>query len=81
MYLLFGPTDVLPLDEIVLNTEAHPFPRFDASKKRFKTGWQRIPRDGQGNLVVKKEREGEGESQSEGEGKAKAPEHKGGTST
>ena len=38
MYLLFSPNDLLPLDQIVLNTEAHPFPRFDASHKRFKTG-------------------------------------------
>ena len=53
MYLLFGPDDLLPLDQIVLNTEAHPFPRFDASKKRFKTGWERIPRDAKGNLVPK----------------------------
>ena len=54
MYLLFSPNDLLPLDQIVLNTEAHPFPRFDASKKRFKTGWERIPRDEKGNLVPKK---------------------------
>ncbi|KAF2708569.1 glycoside hydrolase family 47 protein [Pleomassaria siparia CBS 279.74] len=53
-YLLFGPNDVLPLDQIVLNTEAHPFPRFDASKKRFKTGWKRIPRDSKGNLIKEK---------------------------
>ena len=53
MYLLFSPNDLLPLDQIVLNTEAHPFPRFDASHKRFKTGWERIPRDDQGNLVPK----------------------------
>lgn len=39
----------------MLNTEAHPFPRFDASKKRFKTGWVRIPRDEKGELVLKKE--------------------------
>ncbi|KAJ1722432.1 hypothetical protein LPJ53_003158 [Coemansia erecta] len=25
LYLLFSPTDLLPLDEFVLNTEAHPF--------------------------------------------------------
>ncbi|KAF2105257.1 mannosyl-oligosaccharide 1,2-alpha-mannosidase [Lophiotrema nucula] len=50
-YLLFGPNDLLPLEDIVLNTEAHPFPRFDPSKKRFKTGWKRIPRDEKGNLV------------------------------
>ncbi|KAF2737876.1 seven-hairpin glycosidase [Polyplosphaeria fusca] len=50
-YLLFGPNDLLPLDEMVLNTEAHPFPVFDPSKKRFKTGWKRIPRDQNGNLV------------------------------
>jgi hypothetical protein len=54
MYLLFSPTDLLPLDQIVLNTEAHPFPRFDASKKRFKTGWERFPRDKNGNLVPPK---------------------------
>jgi mannosyl-oligosaccharide alpha-1,2-mannosidase len=53
MYLLFSPNDLLPLDQIVLNTEAHPFPRFDASHKRFKTGWERIPRDEKGNLVPK----------------------------
>jgi mannosyl-oligosaccharide alpha-1,2-mannosidase len=49
-YLLFGPDDLLPLDQIVLNTEAHPFPRFDMNKKKFKTGWERMPRDEQGNL-------------------------------
>lgn len=41
----------MPLDQIVLNTEAHPFPRFDMDKKKFKTGWERIPRDEQGNLI------------------------------
>ena len=25
LYLLFSPTDVIPLDEYVFNTEAHPF--------------------------------------------------------
>ncbi|OCL13351.1 glycoside hydrolase family 47 protein [Glonium stellatum] len=56
-YLLFGPNDILPLDEIVLNTEAHPLPRFDPDRKRLSTGWKRIPRDSNGNLVreVKKE--------------------------
>ena len=53
MYLLFSPEELLPLDEIVLNTEAHVFPRFDASKKRFKTGWDRLPRDERGNLLPK----------------------------
>ncbi|KAJ1923269.1 mannosyl-oligosaccharide alpha-1,2-mannosidase [Tieghemiomyces parasiticus] len=28
-YLLFSPDDVLPLDQYVLNTEAHPFPILD----------------------------------------------------
>jgi hypothetical protein len=54
MYLLFSPNDILPLDQIVFNTEAHPFPRFDASKKRFKTGWERLPRDKNGILVPQK---------------------------
>ncbi|KAF2499247.1 seven-hairpin glycosidase [Lophium mytilinum] len=49
-YLLFGPNDVLPLTEVVLNTEAHPLPVFQPDKKRFKTGWTRIPRDPNGNL-------------------------------
>jgi mannosyl-oligosaccharide alpha-1,2-mannosidase len=43
MYLLFSPNDLLPLDKIVLNTEAHPFPRFDMGPL-FSTGWQRKPR-------------------------------------
>ncbi|RKU42314.1 mannosyl-oligosaccharide alpha-1,2-mannosidase [Coniochaeta pulveracea] len=43
-YLLFGPDDVLPLDKIVLNTEAHPLPRFDMGKL-FSTGWKRKARD------------------------------------
>jgi hypothetical protein len=56
-YLLFGPNDLLPLDKIVLNTEAHIFPRFDPSKKRLSTGWKRIPRDAEGNLVPEKKEE------------------------
>ncbi|KAF2749309.1 glycoside hydrolase family 47 protein [Sporormia fimetaria CBS 119925] len=50
-YLLFGSEDVLPLDQMVLNTEAHPLPVFDMNKKKFKTGWKRIPRDDKGNLI------------------------------
>lgn len=42
LYLLFSPTDFLPLHEIVFNTEAHIFPRFKQSK--WKTGWERKPR-------------------------------------
>ncbi|KFX89967.1 hypothetical protein V495_06878 [Pseudogymnoascus sp. VKM F-4514 (FW-929)] len=49
-YLLFGPNDVLPLDKIVINTEAHAFPRFQMGKN-FKTGWQRKPRGKDGNIV------------------------------
>jgi len=41
----------------VLNTEAHPFPRFDASRKRFKTGWKRVPRDKEGELIRPKQEE------------------------
>ncbi|KAI9171502.1 alpha-1,2-Mannosidase [Paramyrothecium foliicola] len=44
MYLLFSPNDLLPLDKIVLNTEAHPLPRFDMGKL-FYTGWQRKAHD------------------------------------
>ncbi|KAF1982321.1 glycoside hydrolase family 47 protein [Aulographum hederae CBS 113979] len=50
-YLLFGPDSVLPLDTIVLNTEAHPFPRFELGKL-FSTGWRRKPRDENGNILA-----------------------------
>ncbi|EAQ93322.1 hypothetical protein CHGG_01557 [Chaetomium globosum CBS 148.51] len=50
MYLLFSPDDLLPLDKIVLNTEAHPFPRFDMGPL-FSTGWTRKPRDAEGRIV------------------------------
>jgi hypothetical protein len=43
----------------VLNTEAHIFPRFDPSKKRFSTGWKRLPRDKEGNIVVAEEKKKE----------------------
>lgn len=45
LYLLFGPDDVLPLDKIVFNTEAHPFPNFDLGKL-FTTGWTREKKTG-----------------------------------
>ncbi|KAH8889568.1 family 47 glycosyl hydrolase [Thozetella sp. PMI_491] len=49
-YLLFSPDDLLPLDKIVLNTEAHPLPRFEMGPM-FKTGWERKPRDADGNIL------------------------------
>ncbi|KAL9605132.1 MAG: hypothetical protein Q9219_000066 [cf. Caloplaca sp. 3 TL-2023] len=49
-YLLFSPTDFLPLDTIVLNTEAHILPRFELAKG-LKTGWARKPRDKEGKIV------------------------------
>jgi mannosyl-oligosaccharide alpha-1,2-mannosidase len=40
-YLLFrDDDDLLPLDSVVFNTEAHPFPRFELGQL-FKTGWKR----------------------------------------
>ncbi|KAF2209899.1 glycoside hydrolase family 47 protein [Cercospora zeae-maydis SCOH1-5] len=40
-YLLFSDdTEMLPLTDVVFNTEAHPFPRFELGKL-FKTGWKR----------------------------------------
>ncbi|KAK5990774.1 Mannosyl-oligosaccharide 1,2-alpha-mannosidase [Cladobotryum mycophilum] len=50
MYLLFSPNDLLPLDKVVLNTEAHPFPRFDMGQL-FSTGWKRKPRDANGKII------------------------------
>ncbi|EON97296.1 putative mannosyl-oligosaccharide -alpha-mannosidase protein [Phaeoacremonium minimum UCRPA7] len=49
-YLLFSPNDLLPLDKVVINTEAHPFPRFDMGQL-FSTGWKRKQRDLNGNIV------------------------------
>lgn len=49
-FLLFSPNDLLPLDQIVINTEAHAFPRFEMSPL-FKTGWKRKPRGADGKLL------------------------------
>ncbi|KAI9789768.1 MAG: mannosyl-oligosaccharide alpha-1,2-mannosidase [Peltula sp. TS41687] len=53
-YLLFSPPDLLPLDRIVINTEAHIFPRFELGKL-FSTGWKRKPRGSDGNLLQKEQ--------------------------
>ena len=50
LYLLFSPNDLLPLDQIVINTEAHIFPRFELGKL-FSTGWKRKPRDSHGHII------------------------------
>lgn len=50
LYLLFSPNDLLPLDQIVINTEAHIFPRFELGKL-FSTGWKRKPRDAEGHII------------------------------
>jgi len=39
-YLLFSPDELLPLTGMVMNTEAHPLPRFEMGKM-FWTGWKR----------------------------------------
>jgi hypothetical protein len=65
----------LPLDQIVLNTEAHPFPRFDPSKKRFKTGWTRLPRDKDGNIAPQKQEEKKDDKKEDKKEEDK-PEHK-----
>ena len=49
-YLLFSPTEFLPLDTIVINTEAHIFPRFKL-QRGLQTGWTRKPRDTNGMIV------------------------------
>jgi mannosyl-oligosaccharide alpha-1,2-mannosidase len=50
-YLLFSPNDLLPLDKIVINTEAHPFPRFKLGPL-FETGWKRKPRGPNGKILA-----------------------------
>ncbi|EON69193.1 hypothetical protein W97_08552 [Coniosporium apollinis CBS 100218] len=49
LFLTFGEADVLPLQDVVFNTEGHPFPRFELGKL-FKTGWSRKPRDEFGHI-------------------------------
>ncbi|KAL3417264.1 glycosyl hydrolase family 47 protein [Phlyctema vagabunda] len=49
-YLLFSPSDLLPLDQVVINTEAHPFPRFHLGPL-YKTGWKRKPRGPDGKIL------------------------------
>ncbi|KXL50564.1 glycoside hydrolase family 47 protein [Acidomyces richmondensis BFW] len=51
-YLLFSSNDILPLNEVVFNTEAHAFPRFQLGKL-FKTGWERKKRDAESDLSLK----------------------------
>lgn len=58
MYLLFSPSDFMPLDKYVLNTEAHPLPRFDMGTT-FTTGWERKPRDAKGEIIGKKKEDSE----------------------
>lgn len=40
----------------MLNTEAHPFPKFELGKL-FKTGWTRRPRDADGNIIKREKPE------------------------
>jgi len=46
-YLLFADRSLIPLDQVVFNTEAHIFPRFELGKL-FRTGWKRKGRDDRG---------------------------------
>ncbi|KAI5857878.1 glycoside hydrolase [Tricharina praecox] len=41
LYLLFSPEDLLPLDEVVFNTEAHPLPMFDMPSHFKKANWRK----------------------------------------
>jgi mannosyl-oligosaccharide alpha-1,2-mannosidase len=40
LYLLFDDSNLTPLDQVVFNTEAHPFPKFSMNPL-FKTSWTR----------------------------------------
>ena len=55
-YLLFSPVDLLPLENIVINTEAHIFPRFKLARG-LKTGWERRPRDKEGHIIQTADKE------------------------
>ncbi|KAI1243737.1 hypothetical protein MGN70_013603 [Eutypa lata] len=51
LYLLFSPNDLLPLDKVVFNTEAHPLPTFEMGQL-FSTGWERKKRDAEGQIIT-----------------------------
>ncbi|KAI9650175.1 mannosyl-oligosaccharide alpha-1,2-mannosidase [Ciborinia camelliae] len=57
-YLLFSPNDLLPLDQIVINTEAHAFPRFKMGPL-LSTGWKRKPRGPDGKILPEPEKKPE----------------------
>ena len=59
-YLLFSESDLVPLEKVVINTEAHIFPRFGL-QRGLKTGWERKRRNAEGRIVEdEKEDEEEG---------------------
>lgn len=55
-YLLFSDEEFMPLDKIVINTEAHLFPRFEMGSM-FKTGWERKPRGKDGKIISENKEE------------------------
>ncbi|CAZ83467.1 unnamed protein product [Tuber melanosporum] len=61
LYLLFSPNDILPLNEVVFNTEAHPFPKFEMGHL-FETGWKRLPRDKEGVIIKEGPKEEDAEN-------------------
>ena len=82
-YLLFSPVDLLPLKDIVINTEAHILPRFKLTRG-LKTGWKRKPRDEHGRIIKDEKsspdtaeatsrRDREGEKEGKQKGKEDAP--------
>ncbi len=57
LYLLFDDSEdeKLPLNKVVFNTEAHPFPRFDPNPL-FKTGWSREQVSEQKDTIVNQDK-------------------------
>ena len=54
--MLFSSNDILPLTDVVFNTEAHVFPRFQLGKL-FTTGWERKRRDADGHTLPETKQE------------------------
>lgn len=71
-YLLFSPQEFMPLEDIIINTEAHIFPRFEM-KGALKTGWKRKQRDQDGKIIPedKMERTEKGDGNDKREDKTK----------
>lgn len=61
-FLLFSSPTILPTDEVVFNTEAHPFPKFELGQL-FTTGWERKAKGASSKVAEEAQKAAEGVQQ------------------